>query len=100
MRNDPEVLKEKYKMIEQWKQSGLSQTEYCRQNVITHHSFYYWYKRYRQHHDCSGSNDSSFVKLHIEKPSQSSLLEVHYPGGIRLLFHEIVSVNYLKALLS
>lgn len=100
MRNDPEVRKKKFEMIQEWKQSGLSQTEYCRQNAIIHHSFYYWYKCYRQHHGDSGISDSSFVKLRIEKTSQSSLVEVHFPEGIRLLFHEAVSVNYLKALIS
>jgi len=28
--------------IEQWSESGLSQTEYCRQNVLSRHRFTYW----------------------------------------------------------
>jgi len=58
------------------------------------------YKRYRQHHGGSDNSNTGFVKLQIEKPAATGAVEIHFPGGIRLLFHEPVSSNYLKALIS
>ena len=99
MRNNPEVRQQMFELIEQWKQSGLSQNLFCQQQSTRFHKFYYWYKCYRQQHDVGEDNIAGFVKLKIEKPSVASSVEVHFPGGIRLLFHEPVSSNYLKALI-
>lgn len=97
---DPEVRRQMFQMIEQWQKSGLSQKAYCQQQVIKHHVFYYWYKRYRLENPDVVSNSSSFVKLQIAKPVVTGAVEIHFPGGIRLFFHEPVSSNYLKALIS
>jgi len=100
MRNQPEVRLQMFEMIETWKRSGLSQKVFCEQQSIRFHAFYYWYKRYRQHHCGSDNSNTGFVKLQIEKPAATGVVEIHFPGGIRLLFHEPVSSNYLKALIS
>ncbi len=100
MRNNSELRQQMFEMIEQWKQSGLTQKVFCERQAIKHHSFYYWYKRYSQQHPDIILKSSSFVKLQIEKTSGTPLAEVHFPDGIRLLFHEAVSANYLKALIS
>ena len=96
----PEVRQQMFKLIQQWQQSGFSQKAYCKEQSIKYHVFHYWYKRYRQEHTDVDNNNSSFVKLQIAKPVAPAAVEVHYPGGIRLFFHEPVSSNYLKALIS
>ena len=96
----PEVRQEMFKLIEQWQQSRLTQKAYCGQQSIKYHVFHYWYKRYRQEQCGVDNNNSSFVKLQIAKPVAASAVEIHFPSGIRLLFHEPVSSNYLKALIS
>ena len=100
MRNNPEVRQQMFDMIKQWQQSGLSKKAYCQQQSVKHHSFYYWYKRYRQQHPDMDNKSSSFVKLKVEMPSVTASVEIYFPGGIRLLFHDPVSSNYLKALIS
>jgi transposase-like protein len=100
MRNNPEVRRQMLELIEQWQQSGLSQKAFCQQQSIRSHSFYYWYKRYRQQHASSQNNNSSLVELQIEKSAAASSIEINYPGGIRVIFHDPVSSNYLKALIS
>ena len=100
MRNNPEVHRQMFDMIEQWQQSGLTKKAYCDQQSIKHHTFYYWYKRYRQQHADIDIKSSSFVKLQIEKSPATPSVEIHFPGGIRLLFHGPVSPNYLKTLIS
>lgn len=100
MRNDLELRRQMFEMIEHWQQSGLTKKEYCQQQSIKHHSFYYWYKCYRTEHENAGNNSGGFAKLKIEKPAVASSVEIHFPDGVRLLFHEPVSSNYLKALIS
>ena len=100
MRKDSEVQQQMFQLIEQWKQSGLSQNAFCGQQSIRFHKFYYWYKCYRRQHDVREDSTAGFVKLKIEKPLAASSVEVHFPGGIRVLFHEAVNSNYLKALIS
>lgn len=99
MRNDPKVRQQMFHIIEQWKQSALSQRAFCQQQSIPFHKFYYWYKCYRRQHDVAEDNRPGFVKLKIEKPAVASSVEVHFPGGVHVLFHEPVSSNYLKALI-
>jgi transposase-like protein len=41
MRNNPEVRQQMFQIIEQWKQSGLSQNAFCEQQSIRFHKFYY-----------------------------------------------------------
>jgi len=100
MRNQPEVREQMFKLIEQWQQSCLTQNAFCQQQSVKYHVFHYWYKRYREHRQAPQSDVSSFVKLQIAKPITDGSVEIIYPGGIRLIFHEPVSSNYLKALIS
>ena len=100
MRNNPEVRHQMFQLIEQWKQSGLSKNAFCQQQSLKSHTFYYWYKCYRRQHETIDNNSEHFVKLKIEKPVITSSVEIHFPGGIRVLFHEPVSSNYLKTLIS
>ncbi|MGZ4118951.1 MAG: IS66 family insertion sequence element accessory protein TnpA [Bacteroidia bacterium] len=89
-----------FKLIEQWQQSKLTQNVFCQQQSIKYHVFHYWYKRYREQHESPQSNAASFVKLQIAKPASPDSVEIYFPDGIRLVFHEPVSSNYLKALIS
>ena len=100
MRNDPDARHQMFQMIEQWKQSGLSQRAFCGQQSMRFHKFYYWYKCYRRQHETIDNHSERFVKLKIEKSSVASSVEVHFPGGIHVVFHEPVSSNYLKTLIS
>lgn len=99
MRNQPEVREQMFKLIEQWQQSKLTQNVFCQQQAIKYHVFHYWYKRYRDQHVDWNPNSSPFVKLQIAKPVISGSVEIHYADGTRIIFHEPVSSNYLKALI-
>ena len=100
MRNQPEVREQMFKLIEQWQRSSLTQNAFCQQQSIKYHVFHYWYKRYREHQANSQGQVSSFVKLQVAKPASCGSVEIYFPDGIRLIFNEPVSSNYLKALIS
>ncbi|MBA2762650.1 MAG: hypothetical protein H0U39_11990 [Segetibacter sp.] len=101
MQYDKQTQDRMFEIIGSWKQSGLSQKAYCEQNGIRYYVFHYWYKRYRD--EQSGSNEASFIPLNV-KPSLSvstcGNVEVVLPDGKRILFHQAVSSNFLKAVIS
>jgi|SRR5664279_381508 len=100
MRNKSEVREQMFKIIEQWQRSGVTQNKFCEEQSIRYHVFHYWYKRYRQQNANPQRTASSFVKLQIAKPITDGSVEIIYPGGIRIVFHEPVNSNFLKSLVS
>ncbi len=100
MQIQPEIREQMFSMIEQWRTSGLTQKAFCQQRSMRYYVFHYWYKRYKIQQSGVDDNAGSFVKLQVAKPSSSGGIEINFPGGIRILFHEPVSSNYLKALVS
>ncbi len=100
MQIQPEIREQMFSMIEQWRTSGLTQKAFCEQRSIRYYVFHYWYKRYKMQQSGVEDNAGSFVKLQVAKPSSAAPVEINFPGGIRILFHEPVSSNYLKALVS
>jgi hypothetical protein len=66
--------------IQRWQDSGLSKAEYCRQNHLTKHAFYYWCKKLRHASQDEGSNqdEGSVVPLPFRVvdliPGQPSLV--------------------------
>ena len=95
------VLKEAmYAHIEQWKGSCLSQKTYCQSNAITYHVFHYWYKLYRSEHSLSdGKPAADFIPLQISAVS-AGCMELYFANGHRIVFHQPLSADYLKALIS
>lgn len=100
MRNNSEVHQQMFEMVDRWKQSGLSQKSFCEKEEIKFHKFYYWYRRfYQQDKHLPIADNHGFVKLKIEKSIVATSIEIHFPKGARLFFHNPVSAEYLKTLL-
>jgi hypothetical protein len=100
MRNDPGVKQRMFDHISRWQQSALSQKQYCTENKIAYYVFHYWYKRYR---DEQGINQqsSSFIRMHVQSCASSGpVVELVFVNGTRLVFHQPVSSDYLKSIIS
>jgi hypothetical protein len=97
MQNKEAVQQQMFDYIDQWQQSGLSQKAFCQQVNLSYHIFHYWYKLYRNKENLPAS---SFIKLGVCSPTSTSPIELVLPDGKRLLFHQPVSTDYLKALIS
>ncbi|MBD0294813.1 MAG: hypothetical protein ICV84_06375 [Flavisolibacter sp.] len=91
---------EMFHMIEEWKQSGLSQQAFCRGQHLRYHQFHYWYKVYRDQKGEQAGRKPSFVPVRLYRVAGAGpLLELIHAGGNRLLFYQEPSVDLLKALL-
>jgi len=98
MQSKEQLREQNFAMITTWQQSGLTQKEYCEQNQVTYHHFHYWYRRYRMAPENLVKNKSPFVAL--KPPSCSAHAELMFADGRRLVFHQPVSVDFLKALIA
>jgi hypothetical protein len=101
MHYDKNTQEQMFALIGAWKQSGLSQKAWCKQNQVRYYVFHYWYKRYRD--ELSESGEPAFIALNV-KPSLSGAtcanIEVVLADGKRILFHQAVSSDFLKAVIS
>jgi hypothetical protein len=101
MQYDKQTQEDMLRVIASWKQSGLSQKAYCEQHHIRYYVFHYWYKRYRDQQ--AAVQDGRFLPVNIKPstfPVSNSAIEILLPDGKRILFHQPVSSDYLKALIS
>ena len=101
MQKDEATREQMFKMISTWQQSGLTQKAFCEQNAIRYHVFHYWYKCFRNMQ--IPTKDEGFIPLSIQPScvmnSSSAFVELMLTDGKRLLFHQPVSSDYLKAII-
>jgi hypothetical protein len=95
MENRTEVREQRFAMIVDWMQSGLSQKQFCLQSNVGYHVFHYWYKVYRLH---QSSATGSFVPVQMPAQLQAKV-EVLLADGKRIVFHQAVSADFLRALI-
>jgi len=93
-----------FSMIECWQQSGLTQKAYCEQHCIRYHVFHYWYRKYKDT-QLSATKEHGFIPLRLQPAASASIAaagvhtEMILVDGRRLIFHQGVSAEYLKALI-
>lgn len=101
MRSSNEERTAMLNLIDQWKQSGLNQKNFYQQHSIPAHVFYYWHKCYRKQR--SGLNTSippnNFVQLEPSAVALAGNIELQLANGNRIILHQPVGVDYLKALI-
>ena len=91
---------EMFPVIEEWKQSGLSQKEFCKGHGLKPHILCYWRKRYEERGQKEVEQAKGFVSIEMDQQiDQSVLAEVIYSDGTRLVFKERVGLSFLQGLL-
>ncbi len=102
MQKNVQVREQMFSMIGCWQQSALSQKAYCEQHGIRYHVFHYWYKCFRDLQ--LPAAEKGFVELTLQPSNTINTASAHaellLPDGKRLLFHQGVSSDFLKALIS
>lgn len=83
--------------IQAWQQSGLTQIEYCRQNNLKIHQWWYWRRKILKPSD----TDVRFVPLSFSPGNISrSRISVVAPNGFRIEFDHGVDVLRLRQLIT
>jgi len=83
-------------MINQWKQSGLSQKVFCVTNNIAYHVFHYWYGVYKSEQKSTGS----FLPVSITRACTQEHITISGLSGIQLQVPLTdQSVRFIKQLL-
>jgi len=88
-----------FSLIEVWKTSGKTQKEFCQENDLAYHRFHYWFKKYNNQHR-QASDEAPFMSISMRPASGTGKLEIVYPDGRRLIFHQPVEAGFLRALLT
>jgi len=84
-------------MVREWQQTGLSQKQYCQENNIQYHVFHYWYRKFRDEQPAT-ERQPGFVQINNALAGNIPFAEFTFPGGSRVVFHQVVGVDYLKEL--
>ena len=94
---DQSAQERMFTLIEAWKESGLSQAAFCKERGVAYHRFHYWFKKYNDQN--ASAVQPTFSELTLPT-SGGGCLEVIYPDGRKVIFHQPVDVSFLRHLLS
>ena len=90
---------EMFALIEEMEKSGSSAKDFCSAKGISYSTLQYWIAKYRKCHSASqGKCDSSFIPLNVD-PSVS-VMDMIFPSGVRIVFHQGVQADFIRQLLS
>lgn len=81
-------------IIESWKQSGQSKSDYCKLHSISYFKLRYWINKFNK----EKVSDSKFIKIKPPEVKQRSELccEVHLANGVKIIFKQVPDVEYIK----
>jgi len=73
-----------FDLVEQWQQSGKSQSQFSSDNGIKHHTFGYWVKKYRETHEAHEGFTSLQVSDgdHVKSHPTPARIEIEFDGSI------------------
>jgi hypothetical protein len=91
-----------FSLIEVRKQGAQSQQEFCKEKDLDYHQFQYWVRKHRATHSTTPVTDKKFFKqIKVnEAPLLACSMELIFPDGKRLIFHQPVEAPYVRLLLS
>ena len=93
--------------IELWKESGLSQYNYCMQNNLSINTFKYWYKKYPKGQVPQRSKQlRPFIPVHIPQVlntaspgMEAECISIRYPNGLQISCPVSLSIEQLRTLI-
>jgi hypothetical protein len=88
-----------FSLIEVWKKGEQSQQQFCKQKELDYHQFQYWLRRYKQAQGLISEQKPAFSRITFREAIKATTLELVYPDGRKLIFHEPVEASFLRALL-
>ena len=90
--------------VSQWRDSGLTQTAYCKQHDLSPHSISYYKRKFSAGVEPVRRRSTGFVNVHLApEVNHSDPLTLHFSNGVRLLGiaeHNVSVVKQLTQVLS
>ncbi len=68
-----------FALVEQWKQSGKTRKEFCRDREVNPATFAYWVSKWKSRN----SPAQGFARVDLSE-GQGRKVEITYPNGVRL----------------
>jgi transposase-like protein len=106
-KNQKFTREEMYMAIELWKESDLSQKNYCNQNNLSFSTFKYWQKKYQA--DRQGKKpklSKPFIPIHIPQPittnlpeAETGIISINYPNGVVVNCPTGISIEQIRGLI-
>ena len=88
-----------FSLIEVWKKGEQTQQEFCKEKELNYPQFQYWLRRYKQAVEPE-SGQSSFTQVKFKpQPIASGSLELVFPDGRKLIFHQPVDAVFVRSLI-
>ena len=93
MQNKKYTPDQMFGLIEIWKQSGLSQTEFCNQKQLSRYRFSYWLKKYRKQKEKPDQPENNTAKRFFpvnitskQEPAfcHTDYITITYPNGVKV----------------
>jgi hypothetical protein len=91
-----ELSRHMFTLVEQWKNSGKTQVDFCNENNLALVKLRYWIRKY------DNQNNNSFIKINPERHSSTSLqsIEIIFPNGVKAIIHQTESTLVLRKIIS
>lgn len=90
--------------VSQWRDSGLKQATYCRQQDLSPHSFSYYKRKFSGGHEPIRRKSAGFVNVQVKTEAMfCDQLTLHFTNGVRLsgiAEHNVSVVKQLAQVLS
>jgi hypothetical protein len=91
--NTKEKIKIWRERIRDWRDSGLTQARFCRENGLALATFGFWKRR------LSRTVESQFIKLPRQEAQGDKRLKLIIPGGVKITFGETSPLRTITAVL-
>jgi hypothetical protein len=94
--------------VASWQNSKMSSREYCSDNGLAVHKFYYWLNKIKKEQPLMNSTAGGFLRVRpkgVPSASQSHadstrpFMEANLPNGTRLVFYHAISNDLLNLFL-
>ena len=88
---------EKEAIREEWKRSGLSKKEFCKQKDISYQTFIWWFAAESRRE--KNRAKSKFVPVSVALSETGISTEIHLSNSRKVIFHGSVSAEMIQAVL-
>jgi hypothetical protein len=90
---------EMFAHVENFRESKLTQKEYCQRYGLGKDEIYYWIKKYER---LQNPATNKFIAVEICKPTllSENKLTIHYPSGVQISLSTGTDISFIRSLIT